>query len=464
MKKTFLLSLILVAVCGAVIGTLLLKPRENIVVRPGDDVQAAIDAVADAGTVVLEDGQYEVLKPIRITRPGVTLTAANPRAARLVVSNEFVGNPKTNKGTLIRVDSANVTIRDLVLDGQFIVLQKAIEATDTDDEESQSHGLVVDNCEIFHFTHHAIDIDGDDATVRECLIYENLLFENGARQDVHGVVTTNAQRLTVENCTIRNCSGDCVQGERGIWDMLTIVDCELSGGALPTDLGGFKKGDYASENAFDSKHRSQSRGRVAIRNCTMHGFRTDFRDYMAAVVLKENVDAVIDSCEISDSSIALRLRGLGKGVMRPVVMNCMIRGNDLAFRLEDQLQKFRLLHCTIVDNEKQTVWAPGKRRWKDKWDNSEWALVNNLWVAPETVPELATAQELGAAGNAVVERSEVDDRLVPLHPLPGIDVPPVVDEWYESTGRVVQDKDGTARLSPSTVGAFEWRDGSGQSP
>lgn len=464
MRKTLLLSAIVLIVGGMLFAAYVAVPRDVIAVRPGDDLQEAIDSVADAGTVVLEDGEYELLKPVRIMRPGITLKAGNPRAARLVASTNFVGNPKSNKGQLITVDSPNVTIDGLSMDGRFVGLLKAIEACDTDDEESQSDGLVVDNCEIFHFTHHAIDIDGDDATVRNCLIYENLLFENGRRVDVHGVVTTNAQRLTVENCTIRHCSGDCVQGERGIWDLLTVVDCDLSGGALPAGLGGFSQGAWASENAIDTKHRSQSRGRIVVRNCQMHGFRTDFRDYIAAVVAKENVDIVIDACDISDSSIALRLRGFGKGgVMWPVVMNCVIRGNDLAFRLEDQLQKFRLLQCTIVDNTQQLVWAPNKRRWKN-WDNSQWALVNNLWIAPDGEPELATSEELHAAGNAVVERSEVDERLVPLRPLEGVEVPAVVDTWYEPTGRVIEDRDGAARKAPPTVGAFEWRDGSVDSP
>jgi hypothetical protein len=308
-----------------------------------------------------------------------------------------------------------------------------------------------------HFAHHAIDIDGDDAIVRKCFIHDNLWNENGVRHDVHGVVTTNAQRLTIEQCTIHNCSGDCVQGERGNWDMLRIVNCELTNAPLPRDLGGFQRGTYPGENAFDSKHISGSRGRVAVVNCRMHGFRTKLRVYTSAIVLKENVDAVIDSCDFYDSTIALRLRGFSRGMaMWPVVMNCVIRGNDVAFRLEDRLQKFRLLHCTIYDNRQQTIWAPGSGRpWRGNWDNSEWALINNLWIDPASVPEIATREDFGAAGNLVMARSDVDSRLVPLDPVQGGPVPPVVDKWYEPTGLVVRDKRGVKRKTPGHVGAFE---------
>jgi hypothetical protein len=42
------------------------------------------------------------------------------------------------------VDGPNVTIKGLALDGQFVTLLKGIDASDTEDEESASHGLVVD--------------------------------------------------------------------------------------------------------------------------------------------------------------------------------------------------------------------------------------------------------------------------------------------------------------------------------
>ncbi|NIL95844.1 MAG: hypothetical protein GTO53_02755, partial [Planctomycetales bacterium] len=247
MRKRKGIGVLLAVGVFAAAAVYLLVPPQRVVVGPGDDLQEAVDAVASGGTVVLEDGVYPVSQTLRITKPGITLAAANPRAARLEASKTFAKNPKTNKGQLIRVESPQVTIRGLALDGQFVTLLKGIDASDVDDEESASDGLLVDSCEVFHFAHHAIDIDGDDAVVRNCLIYENLWAENNVRHDVHGIVTTNAQRLTIENCTISNCSGDCVQGERGIWDNLTIRNCDLSNSPLPRDLGGLKKGTYPGE-------------------------------------------------------------------------------------------------------------------------------------------------------------------------------------------------------------------------
>ena len=459
MSKRIISAVAALVVFGVAGGAFLFLPRTSVVVRPGDDLQKALDAVAESGTIVLQDGDYQLTRPLQITRPGVTLKAAHPRAARLVAAEKFAKHPKTNKGAMIRVDSPNVTLSGLVLDGRFVTLLKAIDASDTDDQESLAHGLIVDDCEVFHFAHHAIDIDADDAVVRNCLIYEILWDEFGVRHDAHGIVTTNGQRLTIDSCTIRNCSGDCIQGERGVWDNLIIINCDLSDGPLPRDLGGFKQGTVPGENAFDSKHAIGSRGRVAIVSCKLHGFRTRLRVYTAAVVLKENVDAVIDSCDIYDSTIALRLRGVSHGMpMRPVVMNTIIHGNDLAFRLEDQLEKFRLLHCTIFDNKQQTVWAPGGVPWKGIWDNSGWALQNNLWIEPSLVPELATDKSLGAKGNLVVARNQVNDQFVPLDPAPGIELAPVVDQWYEATGRVVRDKSGKMRTSPPTTGALEHPD------
>ncbi len=456
MRKPVAMSLIGAGVLGLATAVSLLVPRQRVVVHPGDDLQAAVDAVAPGGTVVLQPGRYLLEQTLHLTRPGITLKATPPRAARLVSSPQFAKHPKTHRGQLIQIDAPQVTLQGLVLQGHFVPLVKGINASDTKDAESASHGLVIDNCEVFHFAHHAIDIDGDDAVVRNCSIYENLWTENGVRHDAHGVVTTNALRLTIDNCIISNCSGDCVQGERGAWDQLTIKNCDLSNSPLARDVGGFKQGTYPGENAFDSKHIWGSRGRVTIFNCRLHGFRTRTRVYTSAVVLKENVDAVIDSCDIYDSTIGLRLRGFSQGMaMWPVVMNCVIGGNDLAFRLEDRLQKFRLLHCTIYNNKRQTVWAPGGGPWRGNWDNSQWALVNNLWIAPETVPEIATRADLGAVGNLVVPRSAVDDRLVPRQTLPGSELPPVVDRWYEPTGRVLSDRRGASRSTPAQVGAFE---------
>ena len=442
---------------GVCLGCEPLGPPTTLHLEPGDDLQQAVDQMAEGGEIILADGVYEQATMLHITKAGITLRAENSRAATILAAKNFQVNPKSNKGRMIRVDSPDVTLKGLTLKGQFQPLVKAVEAADRDEEENVAHRLLIDDCEVFHFSHHAIDIDSDDSIVRDCSIYENLFGSNDERHDAHGVVTTNAQRLLIEGCEIYSCSGDCIQGERGIWSDLRIERCHLYDQPLAEPLGGFDQGTFVSENAFDSKRIWGGRNRVALVDCNIHGFRSKLIRNTAALNLKEGIDVVVDRCEVYDSEIAFRLRGHSKGMkMWPVVMNCVVRGNDFAFRLEDRLQKFRLLHCTMIDNKEPTKWAPGGGPWKGNWDNSEWVIANNLWIEPSREPEIATDSKLGASNNKFVKRAQVDDALVPRTAMPGAPAPAVVYTWYVESGRVEKDKQGKMRAAEPTVGALEF--------
>lgn len=433
--------------CGALGGA-----GSEVVVEPGDDLQAALVKVADSGTIVLGPGTYRVTQTLEISKPGITLRASQPRAAKLVVADDF-----KSPGPVLRINRPNVTIEGLVLDGRFRRLTKAIRApSPKESNEPGAGGLIVDNCEIYHFAHHAVDIDGNNSIVRNCAIYQIMWNDAGERKDAHGIVTTNAKGMLIENCEIYQCSGDCVQGERGAWNDLRIVNCDLWDAPLPADMGGFEQGSYVSENAIDTKHRGSHRGRLALVGCKLHGFRTPLIPHPSALVLKENVDVVVDGCDIYDSKIGLRLRGISKGkTMRVALINCVVRDNDAAFRLEDRLQNFRMYHCTMHENQEQIVWAPRRKRWWGRTTPTGWSNVNNLWIGVRSLPEISESPRLGAENNFVLAANEVDENLIPLQTADGVEVPPLVDKWYAPTGRVEKDKNGMQRRPVSTVGAVE---------
>jgi hypothetical protein len=414
----------------------------EITVEPGDDLQAALVKVAESGTIVFGPGVYSVTQPLEVSKSGVTLKASQPRAARLVVADDF-----KSPGPVLRINRPNVTIDGLVLDGQFRRLTKAIRApSPKETNEPGAGGLIIHNCEIYHFAHHAVDVDADDSIVRNCAIYQIMWNDAGERKDAHGIVTTNAKGMLIENCDIYQCSGDCIQGERGVWNDLRIVNCDLWDAPLQDDMGGFEQGSYVSENAIDTKHRGSQRD----------GFRTPLIPHPSALVLKENVDVVVDGCDVYDSKIGFRLRGISKGkTMRVALINCVVRDNDAAFRLEDRLQNFRMYHCTMHENHEQIVWAPRRKRWWGRTTPTGWSNVNNLWIGARSLPEISESARLGAQNNLILAADDVDQNLIPLRTAEAIEVPPLVDKWYASTSRVEKDKNGIHRRPVSTVGAIE---------
>lgn len=423
-------------------------PGSDVVfVEPGMNLREVIEQASPGASIVLMAGNFWASAPIEVRQDGVSLSSAMPGTVTIALAEDFQGD------TMFRVTANDVRFQGLKLDGHFRTAPvKAIEAEIPDGEgATRPDRIQITHCEVTRFTHHALDVDGDDSVIDSCRIGQILWKDRtGVRQDAHGIVSTDARRLVIRNCDIGQCSGDAIQVEHGDWDEIRIVDCRLWDRPLEHEMGGFEFGTYVSENAIDTKHRSHSPGRLAIVNCTMSGFQSSLISNSAALNLKENVDVVIDGCEVLNCEIGFRVRGRSKGMnMSGTVMNSVIRNNRIAFRFEDGLQDFRMLHCTLLENPVVDIWEPRA------WTPSSWVVANNLFIGDGVRPEFASPTESRARGNLMLSRHEVSDALIPIS-APDVLLPePCVPHWYEPTGFVSRDYHGHTRPTSTTVGAIQ---------
>ena len=428
--------------------------QRTVIVKPGDDLASVIQELNSGCIVRFMPGNYYLNDPLRITIPQTTLTSDLPQSAFLMPAKTFSG------GALLHITAPDVTINNLVFDGQFLDGVRGLRgAANRESPERAANRLVVDNCRFTRLTRHAIDIDGDDSIVRKTSVNKILWNLNGERKDAHGIVTKHARSLRIENVDIHQCSGDAFQADRGSWNDVWIVGSHLWDSPLEADSAGFRKGTLVSENAIDTKHRFKDRGRLAVVGCRINGFRSNLINNVSALNLKENVDVVVDGCEVYDSNIAFRLRGRSKGMaMRSALINCVVRNNDTAYRIEDKLQNFRMFFCTMMDNQAAVEWAPDYKTWFRSyydWQPQGWSNVNNLWIGRFRLPEISSSKELGAANNRTMNRRSISSEFIPMKGITAVDEPPLMDTWYEPSGRVVRDQKGKTRKKPSTVGAFE---------
>jgi hypothetical protein len=398
----------------------------------------AVKQLKENGVVVLHEGTYPISAPIELATKGTTIRGAEKRSVVLARGDY--------PGTVFTVSAEGVTIEGLVLDGAFVTKSRAIKG------KKSAGRLTVRNCEIRRFTDHAVDLDGDDCRVEDCHIHHNLLWNAAKRtpDDAHGIVTMYSQRLVIKNCTIDHVSGDCFQGDRGGWQDVTIEGCDFSNGALEEDMAGFKKGASPGEDGIDTKVAAgQERARLIVRRTKFHDFHSSFIATPAALNLKENVDAVVDGCDISDSAVALRLRGTGRGVMWPTVINCTIHDCSVAVRYEDNLQKLRFAHNTLASCRKLFEPAPAKTPY-----GQGWIVTNNLFIGLSRFP-----REVGSGKNATLPMSEVDKATLRpttanLKPLEGKPMEGLVPKWYAP--RVEFDHTGRERSKETpTIGAYE---------
>lgn len=436
------IALPLVSPSFATVGTTIYVSPDGNDTSDGLTEGSAIQTVAEVmnrlaayTTVVFLPGEYNIPAITTVKHSDVTFTSQTPRAAVFNMQGYFV------------VIADNVTFNGFVLDGQFVG-GRAIRGKGS----GASDYLRIQNCEIKRFTHHAIDIDGVDNVVEDCHIHHILAWNNG-RVDAHGIVTTSSQNLTIRNCNIHQVSGDSFQAGRGAWENVTIENCHFWDAPLEEDMAGYSQGDIAGENAIDTKRGWRERGRVTVLHSDFHGFRSTYIGNAAAMNLKEAVEVLVDGCAIYDSHIGLRLRGKSSKSylkMQPAIINSELHDNDIMVRHEDDLEYFKFLYNTIYNNNTLYVRAPSSTDW-----GANWATVNNLFIAVDSLPEEASNAAKGAENNLVMSQSDVDANNVPLQGGNSIEVVGQVPDWHEPQGRVLYDKNSTLRSSPSTVGAYE---------
>lgn len=403
-------------------------------------IAAALRKLPTGGAIYLRAGTYPTTATLSITVAGAQILAMPGETVTVTHGANY-------QGELFGVWAASVRIQGLILDGQFATNARAILA------RPAANLLTVSNCEVKQFTRHAVDISGADCTVDSCHIHHCLWWDpTTGIQDAHGVTTGNAQRLLIKNCTIHQVSGDSFQGDRGSWQDITVDGCTFYDAPLEADMAGFKQGQYCSENAIDTKHLSTApRARLTVKNSKMYGFNSSFIGNDSAFNLKEQVEVVVDSCEVYNTVIAFRLRGLtGNTGCWPTIFNCTIHDADYAIRYEDDLMNLHLAFNTVhncgtlfLPAPSSTTWGPG----------NGWIVQNNLFVGASALP-----REAPAPLNVIPPPGSVDTTTLEPTTATGLLGTPVpantVPFWYPP---ITKDKAGVVRSTTTpTMGAYEF--------
>lgn len=207
-------------------------------------------------------------------------------------------------------------------------------------------GVTLRNCEIRNGAGNGVGVFASGVVIENCRIHHMLAGTYDDQHDAHGV-TGRWGDVTIRNCDISYCSGDSIQfdPDRKSTGSVTVEHCRLWTGPLPAAAAGFKRGERPGENAFDTKTRPDGeRCKLTIRNCLMHGWNQPSQiDNMAALNLKENVDATVSECVFYDNEIALRIRGPGScGGAHVTIVDCIIDESKFGVRAEDRAEQLKI--------------------------------------------------------------------------------------------------------------------------
>lgn len=206
-----------------------------------------------------------------------------------------------------------------------------------------ANGVTLRNCEIFNATGNGIGVFGTRVLIENCRIHHLLNGTYTDQKDAHGI-TGHWGDVTIRNCDISHTSGDCLQfdPDRASRGKVLIENCNLWTGPLAEDHGGFKKGERPGENAMDTKTKPDGeRCKLVIRNCHLHGWNQPSQiSTIAALNLKENVDAEVTHCVFNDNEVAFRVRGPGgRGGAHVRITSCAIYTTKTAVRAEDKIEQ-----------------------------------------------------------------------------------------------------------------------------
>lgn len=202
------------------------------------------------------------------------------------------------------------------------------------------------NCEIRNATGNGVGVFASNVVIENCRIHHLLNGSYEEQQDAHGI-TGRWGNVTIRNCEIYHVSGDAVQfdPDRKSTGRVLIEDSTLWTGPLPADAGTFKKGERPGENAVDTKTPLDGpRCQLVIRNCLMYGWRQPGQiDNVAALNIKENVDALVERCLFRDNQICFRLRGVtGRGGAQVAIRSCAVYESEVGVRMERNLSNLQI--------------------------------------------------------------------------------------------------------------------------
>jgi hypothetical protein len=228
-----------------------------------------------------------------------------------------------------------------------------------------ANDVTLRNCEIRHGRHNAIVVAGKNVVIESCKIHHLLAGTFKDQKDAHGI-TGRPQKLTVRNCDIGLVSGDAIQFDpgRNPWNDVAIENCTLWTGPLTEDAAGFKRGESPGENGIDTKQRiTNPRSRITMRNCLFYGWKQPGQiSNLAALNLKNHVEARVENCLFRDNEICLRLRG-GEGDYGGALVNvenCAVYDSAVAVRIEDKIQDLTIRKFGIASSvAKKHVMAGG---------------------------------------------------------------------------------------------------------
>jgi hypothetical protein len=202
------------------------------------------------------------------------------------------------------------------------------------------------NCEIRNGRHNGVAVYARNVVIENCKIHHLLAGTYAQQEDAHGI-TGRPNNLVVRNCDIYYVSGDAVQfdPDRGPWDNVLIENCTFWTEPLPEDAAGFKRGQRPGENAVDTKQRkANSRSRMTITNCLMHGWGGGQIANQAALNLKNHVQVDVTGCVLADNDICFRLRGdtddFGGALVS--IRRCAVYRSKIAVRLEDGIENLQV--------------------------------------------------------------------------------------------------------------------------
>jgi len=215
------------------------------------------------------------------------------------------------------------------------------------------------NCEIFNGKGNGVGVFGKGVVIENCRIHHLLNGTYADQKDAHGI-TGRWGDVTIRNCDIGLTSGDSIQfdPDRQSSGALVIEQCTLWTGPLPADAGTFKAGERPGENAFDSKVPADGpRCKLTIRNCYMYGWNQPSQiGTIAALNLKENVDAEVTNCIFNDNEVAFRVRGPGsRGGAHVTIKDCAIYRTTTGVRAEDKIEVLKISGLAFGEGVKTRI-------------------------------------------------------------------------------------------------------------